>query len=29
MADSQTAIFLGDQILARASTSDLEKVEGK
>jgi len=29
MADQQTAIFLGDKVLAKAMTSDLEKVEGK
>jgi hypothetical protein len=28
-ADNQTAVFLGDKILAQAMTSDLEKVEGK
>jgi hypothetical protein len=28
-ADQQTAIFLGDKVLAKAMTSDLEKVEGK
>lgn len=29
MADQQTGIFLGDKLLAKAMTSDLEKVEGK
>ena len=28
-ADQQTAILLGDKVLAKAMTSDLEKVEGK
>lgn len=28
-ADAQTAIFLGDKVLAQAATSDLTKVEGK
>ena len=28
-ADQQTAVFLGDKELAKAMTSDLEKVEGK
>ncbi|KAK1922971.1 hypothetical protein DB88DRAFT_493352 [Papiliotrema laurentii] len=27
-ADNQTAVFLGDKVLAQAMTSDLEKVEG-
>jgi hypothetical protein len=29
MAHQQTAVFLEDKILAKAMTSDLEKVEGK
>jgi hypothetical protein len=28
-ADAQTAVFLDDKMLAKAMTSDLEKVEGK
>jgi hypothetical protein len=28
-ADQQTAILMGDKVLAQAMTSDLEKVEGK
>lgn len=28
-ADNQTAVFLGEKVLAKAMTSDLTKVEGK